>query len=265
MFVLLRVIWDYRHFILRSVLNDYKLRFSRSKIGAFWGILNPLAQVAIYALILSNVLQARIGAVDHPLSFALYLSAGMACWSLFNDIILRSVQIFVANGNLIKKAPFPKVLLVANTIGACCLDNLLLLLSVSALFVFAGQIPELKVIVWLPVLITLTCLLAAGIGLMLGVLNVFFRDVSQVTPIALQIAFWFTPIVYPLSIIPESARNLLAFNPLFPLIEAYQNILLLGGDTHVIPLVMTTLVSITILVLAGLLYTRTSDQMADVL
>ena len=108
-------------------MTELRLRFDRSALGALWGVLNPLAQVAIFALILSNVLQARIGNVDSPYSFALYLCAGLACWSLFNDIVSRSLNLFIANGNLIKKAAFPKIVLLANLVGACVLDNLLLL------------------------------------------------------------------------------------------------------------------------------------------
>ena len=95
----LTALWQYRHFILSSVVTELRLRFDRSVLGALWGVLNPLAQVAIFALILSNVLQAKIGNVDSQYSFALYLSAGLTCWNLFNDIVSRSLNLFIAKAS----------------------------------------------------------------------------------------------------------------------------------------------------------------------
>ena len=169
-------------------------------------MLNPLAQVAIFALVLSNVLQAKIGNVDNQYSFALYLCAGLACWNLFNDIVSRSLNLFIANGNLIKKAAFPKIVLLANLVGACVVDNLLLLTAVLALFLITGFTLTAS-LVFLPLLLVLTIALATGIGLILGVLNTFIRDIGQVTPIWLQVLFWFTPIVYPASIVPEQLHH----------------------------------------------------------
>ena len=263
--IFIKALWQYRHFIINSVLNDFKLRFARSKVGAAWGILNPLAQVAIYALILSSVLQAKIGELENPYSFALYLSAGMVCWSLFNDIVSRGLNVFIGNGNLIKKAAFPKVVLLANLVGTCLLESLLLLVAVFILFAVVGHAPALSTAVWIPLLTALTALLASGIALVLGVLNVFFRDIGQVTPIVLQIAFWFTPIVYPITIIPEVARSLLIYNPIFPLVSSYQSSLVFSRPPDATSLLATCIVAIVAIATGGWLYTRASGEIADVL
>ena len=263
--IFIKALWQYRHFIANSVLNDFRLRFARSKIGVAWGILNPLAQVAIYALILSSVLQAKIGELENPYSFALYLSAGMACWSLFNDIVSRGLNIFIGNGNLIKKAAFPKVILLATLVGSCLVEHLMLLTAVFILFAAAGHAPPLSTAVWVPLLTALTVLLASGISLILGVLNVFFRDIGQVTPIVLQIAFWFTPIVYPITIIPEVARDLLIYNPLFPLVSSYQDALIFSRPPDATGLLATCLVATGIIAAGSWLYNRASEEFADVL
>lgn len=263
--IFIKALWKYRHFIINSVLSDFRLRFARSKFGAMWGILNPLAQVAIYALILSSVLQARIGEVENPYSFALYLSAGMVCWSLFNDIVSRGLNVFIGNGNLIKKAAFPKVVLLANLVGACLLEHLLLLVAVFILFAAAGHAPSLGTLASIPLLTALTILFASGFALILGVLNVFFRDIGQVTPIALQIAFWFTPIVYPITIIPEAARSLLIYNPIFPLVSSYQGALVFNRPPDATGLLAVCIVATLTLAAGGWLYTRASEEFADVL
>ena len=260
----LSALWQYRHFILSSVLAELRLRFDRSVLGGLWGVLNPLAQVAIFALVLSNVLQAKIGNVDNQYSFALYLCAGLACWNLFNDIVSRSLNLFIANGNLIKKAAFPKIVLLANLVGACVVDNLLLLTAVLALFLITGFTLTASLI-FLPLLLMLTIALATGIGLILGVLNTFIRDIGQVTPIWLQVLFWFTPIVYPASIVPEQLQNLMVFNPVYPLVTSYQQILVFQTWPDTGSLLNCLVISAGLLLLGGFIYSRAAEDMADVL
>ena len=262
--LLIRALWQYRYFIASSVVTDLRMRFDRSLLGALWGVLNPLAQVAIFALILSNVLQAKIGNVDSQYSFALYLCAGLACWSLFNDIVSRSLTVFIVNADLIKKAAFPRIVLLANAIGACLLDNLFLLAAVLALFLLVGFSLTASLLI-LPILLALTVALATGLGLLLGVLNTFIRDVGQVAPILLQVLFWFTPIVYPISIVPDKLRDLMVVNPIYPLVSAYQDILVFQAWPPLTPLLSSLLASIALLSLGGLIYFKAADDMADVL
>jgi lipopolysaccharide transport system permease protein len=265
MIVIMRVLWRYRHFVIASVINEFTLRFSRSKFGAAWGILNPIAQVAIYALVLSDVLRAKIGGIDNPYSFALYLSAGMSCWSLFNDIVSKGLNLFIANGNLIKKASFPRVLLLANLVGVCLLDNAMLFLIVFIFYAGTGHVPEMAILLWLPILIFLTATMASGFALILGTLNVFLRDIGQVIPVILQLAFWFTPIVYPINIIPPLAQDLLSFNPVYILVSAYQNILLFGNSPDVAGLAAVAAFVLIVIVTGGWLFGKAGADMADAL
>jgi lipopolysaccharide transport system permease protein len=259
-----RALWRYRHFVLSSIRNEFSSRFVRSRFGGVWAILNPLAQVTIYALILSNILQAKLVGIDGKYSFAVYLTAGMLCWNLFSEIVSRSLNVFVANGNMIKKAMFPRIVLPAIAVGACLLDNLLLFLAILVVFALLGHMPGPE-IVWLPLLMLTTTALSVGIGLILGVLNVFVRDIAQVVPILLQVLFWFTPIVYPLSIIPEDYRPYLYLNPIFPLVRAYQDALVFSSSPELIEIFVTLAVSAVLLLLASFLFFRASDEMADVL
>lgn len=259
-----RALWQYRHFVISSIRNDFFSRFARSKFGGVWAILNPLAQVAIYALILSNILQARIVGIESQYSFAIYLTAGMLCWNLFSEIVSSSLNVFVANGNLIKKAMFPKIVLPAILVGTCLLDNILLFFAILIVFAMLGHVPGVHII-WLPLLVLTTTALSIGIGLILGILNVFVRDIVQVVPIILQILFWFTPIVYPLSIIPEKYQSYLYVNPVFPLVRAYQDTLVFSTGPDAAHILILLTVSAVLLLIALFLFFKASDEMADVL
>src|SRR5215472_11868964 len=108
---MVRAGWQYRGFIASSVVNDFKSRLSHTRFGVAWVVLQPLAQVLIFATILSNVLGARLSGSQSKYGYVVYLMAGTACWSLFTDIVQRSMTVFMDNGNLLKKIQFPRIAL----------------------------------------------------------------------------------------------------------------------------------------------------------
>src|SRR3546814_8435240 len=119
-------IWAYRQFIVSSVVNDLRTRFARSKLGALWMILQPLAMVAIYALVLSEVLGAKLPGIDNKFAYALYLVSGILCWSLFVDVVSRCLTVFVENESLLTKLVFPRACLPLIMLGSELVNNTLL-------------------------------------------------------------------------------------------------------------------------------------------
>ena len=148
-------IWKYKNFILSSIHNDVINRFSRSKVGGLWSLLNPLAQVTIFALILSHILGAKLPGVDSQYAYSVYLCAGMLFWSLFSEIISRSLNLFIEQGNLMKKVNFPRATLPAIVGGSCLFNNIMLLLSIIGVIIILGH-PINFAVLWLIPLIFLT-------------------------------------------------------------------------------------------------------------
>jgi len=257
-------LWQYRYFVWSSIRNELISKFARSKFSGIWMIANPLAQVAIYALILSSVLAAKLPGIEHQYAYAIYLMAGLLAWTLFNDIVLRCLNLFVENGNLMKKMSFPRITLPVVAVGTCSVNNFLLLVSMFAVFALLGHQFSLAML-WLFPLTFLLVVFSVGIGLMLGILNVFIRDVGQVVPIVLQMGFWFTPIVYPLDIVPLRFREILDWNPLLPIVEAYQQVLVYGMSPSIEGLAKVSLVALFFMFCSLYLFRRASSEMVDVL
>ncbi len=265
MIELLRAVWRYRFFIVSSVRNDLRARVARSQLGAAWVVLQPLAQVAIFSLVLSEVLAARLPGTTSKHAYAIYLMAGSMAWALFLEITTRCLGIFVGNAALLKKIAFPRICLPIIAVGASLLNNLLLFLAMVAIFALMGHPPSLA-FAWLPLLTLVTTALALGLGLLLGVVNVFVRDVGQVMTIVLQLLFWLTPIVYMPDIVPARYAGWLALNPLAPLVRAYQQVILYGHSPF--PgsgLAYTVIVAAVLLVAAFALFRRSAPDMVDVL
>lgn len=262
--MLLLAIWHYRHFILTSIKNDLRTRFARSRLGAAWMILQPLAQGAIYALVLGRVLGTRLPNTSNPYAYAIYLLAGLAGWTLFAEVITRCLTIFVDNGSLLKKMVFPRICLPLIVSGSSLLNNLFLLVATIGIFVAVGHYPTWMWL-WLPVLMAIALLFGLALGLILGVLNVFVRDVAQVMNVVLQLWFWLTPIVYAINILPGHFFLVLRLNPMYAIVSSYQQVLLWGNPPHFKTLGAIVVVSLVLLALGMGLFRRASPDMVDVL
>lgn len=257
-------LWRARHFIKSAIGNEFATRFARSRLGGLWMVLHPLAQIIIYAFILSTVMSARLPGINGTYSYAIYLTAGILGWSLFAEVISRSLGVFIDNGNLLKKMAFPRLALPVVLAGGSLINNLILLGVGLIVFALLGHYPG-WVAAWLPLLTLLTLCMALALGICLGIVNVFLRDVGQIVPIILQFGFWLTPIVYVIGMIPERFRFILYFNPMTGVVQAYQSILVFGKAPDFQPLAYPLLFTLIMAALAARLYSQASEDMVDAL
>ena len=257
-------IWNYRHFIVSSIKNDLRSRFARSKLGALWMILQPLAQVAIYSLVLSRIMVAKLPGIDSPYAYSIYLLAGMQAWSLFSEVVTRSLTVFVENGSMLKKIVFPRVCLPIITLGSALVNNVLLFVVMMVVFAMLGHFP-VDALFWMPLLMFVTAAFSLGLGLLLGVLNVFVRDVAQFMMVVLQLWFWLTPVVWMTSIMPPRLHALMQFNPMYWVVAAYQQILVFRRAPDIAGLVAVTIAALVLLACSLVLFRKAAPDMVDVL
>lgn len=260
----LRQLWQARRFIRNSVRNEFITRVVRSRLGLLWVVLLPLAQVALYAFVLSQVMAARLPGLNDTYAYPIYLSAGILAWTLFSEVFSRCLTVFIENGNLLKKMVFPRLALPAIVCGSALLNNLLLFLSILGVFAVLGHYPDIHLL-WLPLLTALLLALAVVLGLGLGVLNVFFRDIGQVSGIVLQFAFWLTPVVYSMEVIDAKYHPWLQLNPLTGIVQGYQAVLVYGRTPDFALLAYPLGFTVVALLLACFLYRRAIDEVVDVL
>ena len=262
MFGMLSGAWRYRFFIFSSIETELRIKFVRSRLGGLWMILNPLSQVLIFAFVLSAVLSAKLPGIDNQYAYAIYLMSGTLGWSLFAEIVNRCLTLFIDTGNLLKKIAFPKIALPLIVTGSALVNNFLLFVAIVAIFGVLGHPPGIAVI-WLPVLMAVTIALAFGVGLGLGVLNVFTRDIGQVVPVVMQFLFWFTPIVYMVNIIPERYRGWLFLNPLIPIVTGYQDVLLYNRAPDWAGLGEVAVIATVLMAVSLSMFRKASSDMVD--
>lgn len=255
-------IWKYRGFIKSSVKREFQARYRGSLLGAAWTVLNPLAMILVYTLIFSQIMKARIPDSDIPFAYSIYLMAGLLPWTLLTEILMRGQSVFLDNANIIKKVNVPKLCFPVITL-CNALINFGIVFSLFLVFlILIGHFPVQAFWAFIPVLF-IQLVLALGLGLCLGVLNVFFRDVGQFIGIFLQFWFWLTPIIYSATVLPAWISPYLWLNPMGPIVGAYQSIFLQNIPPQWQGLIPSILIALLISMVAWRLYHRCSDEMVD--
>ena len=262
MWKILKSLWVYRGFILGSVKREFQNKYRNSMLGAAWTVINPLAMIVIYTVIFSKVMHSKLPGVESTFAYSIYLCAGLLTWGLFTEIVVRAQNTFIENANLLKKLNFPRICLPVIVLTNALLNFSIVFGLFSVFLLISGNFPGLVYLALLPVLAILVAF-AIGLGVSLGVLNVFFRDVGQMFSLVIQFWFWGTPIVYPISILPESVRSLMVINPMASLMVACQDILVAGRWPAWQSLLPVTILAVAMCALGMRLFRKHAGEMVD--
>ena len=259
---MLRALWAYRAFIIGNVKREFQLKYRNSLLGAAWTVINPLSMIIVYTVIFSQIMRARLPGVHTTFAYSIYLCAGVLSWGLFAEIVGRGQNVFLDNANLLKKLSFPRMCLPVTVVANAGLNFAIIFGLFTVFLGISGNFPGSVYLAVFPVLVVLV-VFAIGLGIMLGVLNVFFRDVGQFFGIFLQFWFWSTPIVYPASILPERLRPYMNLNPMARLVSAFQAILVQGQWPNWYSLWPVMALALILCVIGFGFYRRRAGEMVD--
>ncbi len=258
----LKAVWDFRGFVFGSVRRDYQLRYRGTMLGIAWTVLQPLAMILIYTVVFSQVMKTKLHGVEGDFAYSIYLCAGIIAWGLFAEIIQRSQSVFLDNANLLKKLSFPRLTLPVIVVATALLNFSIVFGLFLGFLLITGSFPGIAILAMIP-LLAVQLLFAVGIGVTLGVLNVFFRDAGQLSGLLLQFWFWATPVAYPASILPEWLRPWMNLNPMYHLIQGYQNIFVANLLPDWKNLALLALFSIGLAMYAINLFRRHAGEIVD--
>ncbi len=224
-----------RELMVNLTLRELRGKYKRSVLGWAWSLFNPLVTMAIFTVVFLVFLRVRIppGDPSGMNVFAFYLLCGLLPWNFLSNGMNGGMTALISNATLIQKVYFPREILVAANVASWLVSLLIEL----AVFAVALLIVGNMVLPWLPavvVLVAVQAVFVVGIGLLLSVLNVYFRDVQHLMAILLQFWFYSTPIVYPLTVVPTTVelfgfdlplRAIYELNPMVRFVEAYRDLL----------------------------------------
>lgn len=210
--------------IRTTIKHEFQAQYKKSILGPLWIIMNPLYMCIIYSAIFSSIMNISHGGQKPAFSYTIYVATGLITWNFFTDIITRSQQIYIDYSQIIKHQKFPLACLPFVVCAMASLDFLVSFGLFNIYLIATHSFPGLKFFALCPILIIQT-IFALSIGTLLGLLNLFFRDVGRGLVIFLQLWFWLTPIVYFSNHLPQELQNILVLNPLTSIITIYHTII----------------------------------------
>ena len=256
----LRALWQYRELLYFLIWRDVKVRYKQTAIGFTWVIIQPVVTMVIFTVIFGNFANIPSDGLPYPIfSFTALLP-----WSYFAQALGQSGRSLVGNAGLISKVYFPRLVIPLVAVSSPLVDFAVSFLVLLGMMVWFSVTPTWGVLL-LPVFLLLAALTAFAVGLWLSALNVRYRDVSQLMPFLVQVWMYASPVIYPVSTIPEKWRLLYSLNPMVGVIEGFRWALL--GKSSPDFTVMAVGSAIVLLLLAGGLvyFKRVESSFADVI
>jgi lipopolysaccharide transport system permease protein len=247
-------VWRYRELLLVLTMRDIQVVYRQAALGVAWAIIQPLFAVTIFTIVFGQF--ARMPSDGMP--YAVFAFAGVLPWTYFAEAVRRSGTGLVNDAELVRKVYFPRLIIPLAGVLAPLLDFCIAFVIFLGLMACYGIAPSWHIVAVAP-LIAIASMLALAAGLWLGPLNVRFRDIKHTLPFMLQIWMYASPIVYPLSIVPENLKWLYALNPMVGVIDGFRWAIFGTGQLDLIVMSLS-IALIGLLLTGGLIFFRRMER-----
>jgi len=259
-------LWKNRELWWRLTEREVLGRYRGSLLGIGWSFISPLAMLAVYTFIFSQVFKARWGGLEQsgPLAFAVNLFAGLIVFNLFSECAIRAPGLVVANPNYVKKVVFPLEILGCVVVGNAVFHALtsLVVLLIFELIIF-HSVP--LTMLWLPLVWLPLTLGALACTWVLSAAGVFLRDIDQLIVVGMNMLMFLSPIFFPLSALPAKWQHMLELNPLAQAIQQTRLVSVHGVNPSVGYITFGTLGTLVACEVSFLAFQKSKKAFADVL
>lgn len=256
----LGAVWRYRELLVVLMMRDIQVLYKQALLGAAWAILQPVFAVVIFTIVFGYFARMPSEGIPYPI----FAFAGVLPWTYFAEAVRRSGTGLVTDSELVRKVYFPRLIMPLANVISPLLDFCIAFVVLLILMAFYGIAPSWKMAL-VPFLMAIAALLALSIGLWLAPINVRFRDIKHTLPFIIQIWMYASPIVYPLSMVPEQWQGLYSLNPMVGVIEGFRWAVFDQGAPNFQALGVSAIV-IVFLLAGGLVFFRRMERtFADVI
>lgn len=256
----LKGVWRYRELLFFLVWRDLKVRYKQAAIGVGWAIIQPLMTMLIFTVVFGKMAKIPSDGIPYPI----FSYAALLPWNYFAQALSRSGASLVGDSNLLSKVYFPRLIIPLATVITPLFDFAISFFILLIMMTWYGVTPTWGIIA-MPFFLLLALMVALSVSLWLAPLNVRFRDVGYAIPFLIQIWMYASPIVYPVSLVPEQWRLLYGLNPMAGVIEGFRWALL-GSKSPNLLLVGVSILLTSFLILAGVIFFKRMERtFADVI
>jgi len=249
-------IFKYKELINNLVISDLKTKYSSSILGFAWSMLNPLLMMIVLYAVFNNVFKSNQN------NYAFYLLIGMTTWRFFANSTTMAIYSIVGKANLVTKIYIPREILTMSVVISALVSSLLEFVVLIAILAVFGIVTSFKVLIF-PLLYVFYFPIVYGVSLMLASLYVYFRDLNHIWEVLVQIGFFLSPIVYPMSTIPEEYKFYYMLNPITRIIEMYRDILLYGTIPKITDFGLVLVFGIFLSTFGSIIFRKLSRRFAE--
>jgi len=241
------------------VIRDVTSRYRRSTLGMWWAFLQPLILMLLF-----NMLRGFVNIPSDGMPYVLFSYAGLVPWTFFTNSVSACGPSIISNAEVIKKIALPREVFPLAAVAATLFDFVMSGIVLALLMIWYKVSPG-AALLWLPVLIVLMVATAYGVGILLAGLGTFRKDFIFATPFLTQAWLFITPVIYPLSTVPDQWRTLYMLNPMVGIVEGFRNVLLKAAAPPLEPLAISAATTAVLLAIAWPVFRKLSAYFADVL
>lgn len=250
----LRELWTFRELFYFFTWRDIKVKYKQTALGIIWAILQPFLLMVVFTAFFGYALNVPSDNIPYPV----FAFSGLMLWGIFSSGLSGAAQSMVSNSNIIKKIYFPRLIIPISAILVALFDFLMALVVYIGLLIYYQFEVDSIILLYLPLSLLITLLAALGLGTLVAALNIKFRDFRYVIPFMIQMMFFLTPVIYPVSIVKyDWARPLFALNPMVGAIDLIR--VTITGHDVIWQYVLTSFFSAVILFFFGLYYFRRTE------
>jgi len=252
-------LWAHRELLIALTLRDLKVRYKQTVLGVAWAVIQPITTMIIFSILFGRL--AKIPSDGFP--YPVFVFSGLLAWNFFQSSVASGGVSLLSAGSMISKVYFPRIIIPLASIGVSIVDFIIALVILFILMIFYA-VPVTWQILYLPIFCMGLMLLVSGLSAWLSAVTVVYRDFRFVIPFVLQIWMYVTPVIYPVSFIPENWRWMIYFNPMFGWVDGIRSSIL-GLPINWAGLTSSLLTTLFIVVLGAYYFTKAERRFADVI
>lgn len=253
----LHELWEYRQMIYGLVKRELRGKYKGSVLGFLWTFINPLLQLLVYTIVFSVIMKSNID------QYYIFLFVALIPWIFFSTAVQGGSTSVTNSADMIKKIYFPREVLPISCVISAFVNMLLSFLVVLAVLLFTGFGIELRLLIYMPVIMLVELIFSMGIAFLVSALNVYFRDLSYILAIVVMAWQYLTPVMYPSSWVPDKLLGVWRLNPLTPIIDAYRDVLYYKVAPNLTSLVQATAIGVIFIVVGYILFRRMQRKFAE--
>jgi lipopolysaccharide transport system permease protein len=253
-------LFEYKEALFFFIWRDIKVKYKHCVLGILWALLQPLLTAVIFSFFLGRISSFSLGKIP----YMLFSYSGLIFWMFFSQSILRTTHSVLSNSNLVKKIYFPRLIIPLASSLSPIIDFFSSFIIVVAMLFYWKISPSIDLVL-LPILIVLLFLSSAGIGCWLSALNVKYRDVGILITFFMNLFMFVTPVIYPISLIPEKYLWLFYLNPMTGIIETFRSCIFESVKFPLYGFSCSILISIFLFVSGTYFYNHLETKFADII